>query len=64
MHAHLLVMLSEFTLENHYFAEEPNTATFVHKSIITFFVMPLNLVLMVIFMIIIHDLGTIRSQEN
>ena len=29
MHAHLLVMLSEITLENHYFAKEPNTTPFL-----------------------------------
>ena len=44
-HAHLLMMLQRNYIGNHYCAEEPSTASFLFiNQLITFFLMPFNLV--------------------
>ena len=66
-HAHLLVMLQRNYIGNHYCAEEPSTAPFLFiNQLITFFLMPFSLVWIVIFIIMIPDLGKIfgKPQPN
>ena len=64
-HAHLLVMLQRNYIGNHYCAEEPSTAPFLFiNQLITFFLMPFNLVWIVIFIIMIPDLGKILGKPQ
>ena len=64
-HAHLLVMLQRNYSGNHYCAEQPSTAPFLFiNQLTTFFLMPFNLVRIVIFIIMIPDLGKILGKPQ
>ena len=64
-HAHVLVMLQRNYSGNHYCAEQPSTASFLFiNQLTTFFLMPFNLVRIVIFIIMIPDLGKILGKPQ
>lgn len=64
-HAHVLVMLQRNYSGNHYCAEQPSTAPFLFiNQLTTFFLMPFNLVRIVIFIIMIPDLGKILGKPQ